>query len=180
MKMAVLVVLLAATVVFSDDATPIPSDKSQLAAWFKDNVKPYNDQKNMLDAPLVVAEAGAKVVKVMKDGTGEFKTITDAIKSIPSGNTKRVIVYIGSGTYNEKIRIERTKPFVTLYGAPGSMPNLTYDGTAHQYGTVDSATLIVESDYFVAANIIISVCITLAFHSMILNYNFNCTTKYKL
>ncbi|XWS47839.1 hypothetical protein CRYUN_Cryun13aG0019500 [Craigia yunnanensis] len=35
------------------------------------------------------------------------------------------------------------------------MPNLTFDGTAKQYGTVDSATLIVESDYFVATNIVI-------------------------
>ncbi|KAK8266146.1 hypothetical protein V6Z12_D12G226300 [Gossypium hirsutum] len=33
------------------------------------------------------------------------------------------------------------------------MPNLTFDGTAKQYGTVDSATLITESNYFVGANL---------------------------
>ncbi|XP_052880901.1 pectinesterase 1-like [Gossypium arboreum] len=33
------------------------------------------------------------------------------------------------------------------------MPNLTFDGTAKQYGTVDSATLITESSYFVGANL---------------------------
>ena len=37
------------------------------------------------------------------------------------------------------------------------MPNLTFDGMAKQYGTVDSATLIVESNYFVAANLVIVV-----------------------
>ncbi|XP_061337471.1 putative pectinesterase 63 [Gastrolobium bilobum] len=88
----------------------------------------------------------------------DFKTITDAINYIHTGNTKRVIVYIGGANYNEKIKIERTMPFMTLYGAPGNMPNLTFGGTAEKYGTVDSATLIVESDCFVAANIIISIC----------------------
>lgn len=156
---ALLVAFLTTNVVLSDDNVPIPADKAQLNTWFNSNVKPLAQRKDSLDPALVTAEEGAKVVKVMQDGSGDFKTITDAIKSIPSGNTKRVIVYIGGANYNEKIKIERTQPFVTLYGEPGNMPNLTYGGTAAQYGTVDSATLIVEGDYFVAANIVISVCI---------------------
>ncbi|XP_004513231.1 pectinesterase 1-like [Cicer arietinum] len=154
---ALVISFLTANIVLSDDNVPIPSDKAQLNTWFNNNVKPLSQRKNTLDPALVTAEEGAKVVKVMKDGSGDFKTITDAIKSIPEGNTKRVIVYIGGGNFNEKITIGRTKPFVTLYGAlGGNMPNLTYGGTAQQYGTVDSATLIVEGDYFVAANIMIS------------------------
>ena len=42
----------------------------------------------------MAAEEGVKVVKVMQDGSGKFKTITDAINNIRSGNTKRVILYI--------------------------------------------------------------------------------------
>ncbi|XP_061375321.1 pectinesterase PPME1-like [Gastrolobium bilobum] len=154
-QVGLIVVLLTASVVLSDDNVPIPADKAQVRTWFNNNVRPLAQSKS-LDPGLVAAEAGARVVKVMQDGSGNFKTITDAIKSIPIGNTKRVIIYIGGGNYHEKIKIERTKPFVTFYGAPGNMPNLTYGGTAQQYGTVDSATLIVESDYFVASNIIIS------------------------
>ncbi|CAL8078574.1 unnamed protein product [Prunus armeniaca] len=37
---------------------------------------------------------------VMKDGSGEFKTIIDTVNSIPVDNTKRVIVYIGGGEGN--------------------------------------------------------------------------------
>ena len=37
------------------------------------------------------------------------------------------------------------------------MPKLSFDGTAAEFGTVDSATLIVESDYFMAVNIIVIV-----------------------
>ncbi|XP_027361828.1 pectinesterase 2-like [Abrus precatorius] len=143
-------------VVLSDDTVPIPAEKAQLNTWFTNNVKPLKERKATLDPALLTAEEGSKVVKVMQDGSGDFKTITDAINSIPNENTKRVIVYIGAGNYNEKIKIERTKPFVTLYGVPEHMPNLTFGGTAQKYGTVDSATLIVESDYFVAANIMIS------------------------
>lgn len=157
-QVALMVVVLT-TNVSSDDNVPIPGDKSQLNSWYNQNVQPLVQRKNVLDPALVAAESAPSIIKVMQDGSGNFKTIGEAIKSIPKGNTKRVIVYIGGGNYNEKIKIEREKPFITLYGAPGNMPNLTYGGTALQYGTVDSATLIVESDYFVASNLMISVCI---------------------
>ncbi|XP_038698038.1 pectinesterase PPME1-like [Tripterygium wilfordii] len=151
---AFLTTLLISPIVISDDATPIPADAAQLSGWFTANVKPLADRKATLDPALDAAEAGAKVIKVGKTG-GEFKTITEAINSIPSGNTKRVIISLGPGEYQEKVKIERTKPFVTLYGAPSDMPTIVFGGTAAEYGTVDSATLIVESDYFVAANIIV-------------------------
>jgi pectinesterase len=158
-NVAIIVALFMVNVALSDDTIPVPANRAQVDSWFNTNVGPLEQRKSTLDPALVTAEAGAKVIKVMQDGSGDFKTITAAINSIPTGNTVRVIVNIGGGNYNEKIKIERTKPFVTLYGAPGNMPNLTYGGTAKQYGTVDSATLIVESDYFVAANILVSVCI---------------------
>ncbi|PON83627.1 Pectinesterase, Tyr active site [Trema orientale] len=149
------IIISSACVVMADDAAPIPALKAQLSGWFSANVKPVAESKG-LDPALVTAEAGpAQIIKVKKDGSGDFKTITEAIKSDPSGNTKRVIIYIGGGEYNEKVTIERTKPFVTLYGSPKDIPTLTYAGDAAKYGTVDSATLIVESDYFVGANLII-------------------------
>lgn len=155
--MMITTTLLAATVSMADDNAVAPAEKSQLNTWFDNNVKPYAQQKSTLDPALVKAEDGAKVVKVMQDGKGDYKKITDAINSIPAGNTKRVIVYIGGGVYTEKITIPRNKPFVTLYGEPKNMPNLTYSGTAAQYGTVNSATLVVESDYFTAVNLVIKV-----------------------
>lgn len=98
-------------------------------------------------------------MQVRQDGRGHFKTLTEAIKSVPAENTKRVIINLGPGVYKEKVTIDRNKPFITLYGHPNAMPVLTFDGTAAQYGTVDSATLIVLSDYFMAVNIIVKVCI---------------------
>ncbi|KAE9605639.1 hypothetical protein Lal_00025220 [Lupinus albus] len=154
--LSLMVVIVIANVVFADDNAPIPADKAQLDKWYNQHVQPLAQRKGTLDPAVVAAEGAVSVIKVSQDGSGKFKSINEAIKSIPKGNTKRVIVYIGAGTYNEKIRIEREKPFITLCGAPGKMPNLTYGGTALKYGTVDSATLIVESDYFVASNLVIS------------------------
>jgi len=51
---------------------------------------------------------------VSTDGSGNFKTITEAILSLPMFNYRRVVIYIKNGTYNEKIRIEQD--YVTLKG----------------------------------------------------------------
>ncbi|KAB2038141.1 hypothetical protein ERO13_D03G104500v2 [Gossypium hirsutum] len=148
-------ILLLARLVVSQSSAEIPADKSQVNAWFNANVKPASARVGTIDPALAQAEAEPKVIKVVQGGGGDFDTITKAIESVPTGNTKRVIISIGPGAYREKIKIERTKPFITLIGDPKSMANLTFDGTAKEYGTVASATLIVESDFFVAANLFI-------------------------
>lgn len=155
-----IMVTILVPVVLSNDAIQIPANKAQLNQWFQQNVNPLASRKATLDPALMAAEGGAKTITVKKDGTGDFKTVTDAVQSIPEGNAHRVIVTIGGGTYTEKIKIDRNKPFVTFYGAPKDMPTLVFGGTAATYGTVDSATLIVESDYFTAANLIIAVGIS--------------------
>lgn len=180
-QVVVAAVILAGSAVFADDNMPIPADRSQLEKWFKDNVKPLSEQKGTIAPELAKAEEGQpKIVKVSPDGKGDFKTITEAINSIPSGNTKRVIVSIASGTYYEKIRINRTKPFVTLIGDANNMPNITFNGTAKIFGTVDSATLIAEGGYFVAANLIIQVCILLSTSLLLVVLLMRSHTKYKL
>ncbi|BBG99561.1 Pectin lyase-like superfamily protein [Prunus dulcis] len=45
--------------------------------------------------------------------------------------------------------------FVISYGSSTNMPTLTFASTSQKYGTVNSATVIVEADYFVATNLII-------------------------
>ncbi|PHU18091.1 hypothetical protein BC332_13786 [Capsicum chinense] len=139
--------------VFCDDLVPIPADKSQLNSWFEANVKPLDARKDTLDPALIAAEANKTIVKVRTDGSGDFKTLKEAINSIPAGNTRRVIIWIGGGNYTEKVTIERTKPFITLYGDPKNVPNIIFHGTAKEYNTVNSATVIVESEYFSAVNI---------------------------
>ncbi|CAH9130494.1 unnamed protein product [Cuscuta epithymum] len=143
---------LCPTSVVSDDNVPIPPTKDQVKTWFTANVQPLASRKD-LDPDLAKAEANASHIKVSSDGKGDFKTISDAINSIPSGNTQRVVISLAGGTYKERVRIERDKPFITLYGDPTNRATIVSDSTAAKDGTVYSATLSVQSDYFSAVNI---------------------------
>ncbi|MBA0656847.1 hypothetical protein Goklo_009172 [Gossypium klotzschianum] len=101
----------------------IPADKSQVNFWFNGIIKSVKERGNTLNLELVEAETKPRIIKV-----------------IPR-------------SYKEKIRIERNKPLITLLKDPQNMPNLTFDSTAKQYGTIDSAILITECSYFVGANL---------------------------
>lgn len=139
-------------VVVSRTSNDIPLATSKLDAWIAFNIQEYRQrmseskkgQKSPLDPTLVAAEAEVKVIKVRKDGTGDFKTITDALNSIPKGNLKRTVIWIGGGEYWEKIIIDKSKPFITFYGSASDMPSIAFNGTP---------TATVESDYFMAVNI---------------------------
>jgi len=141
----------------------IPSgDKGIVDQWIADNVKEYEERTaeiaNGIDVNLELrvlkAENSTRIITVRQDGTGNFRTITDAINSIPMGNSRRTIIKIGAGVYYEMVTIDRSKPFVTFYGDPAAMPTITFNGTAAVYGTWKSATVSIESAYFVASNII--------------------------
>ncbi|KAK6135569.1 hypothetical protein DH2020_030677 [Rehmannia glutinosa] len=153
LEAVLITILLFLPIVRCDDNEVIPADNSQIKTWFDRNVGAAASRDAVLSPAVATAEKNATVIKVRADGSGDYKTVTDAIKSIPDGNKNRVIVSIGPGNYTEKITVDRYKPFVTLYGDPSDLPVLVYDGTAAKYGTVDSATLIVEGDYFTAVNL---------------------------
>lgn len=77
--------------------------------WVSWNVNNYH-QKNILEAKwkasasrsdlkLSMAESNKVRITVSQDGAGDFKTITEAINSIPLRNTGRVIVSIAPAVY---------------------------------------------------------------------------------
>ncbi|KAL6220878.1 hypothetical protein ACLB2K_008631 [Fragaria x ananassa] len=154
---AVLVVsaFLALALLVSGKPYLIPENEADLDDWIVRNMREYDERKAVLnarndvpgthfDTELAAAEDAIRVIRVKKDGTGDFKTVTDAVKSIPTGNKQRVVVWIGGGEYREKILVELTKPYLTFYGDKNDMPSITYDGTAAVYGTWNSATVAVE------------------------------------
>lgn len=148
--LAVSVLLMLLPNIVRCDDEPIPADSSQLNAWFDRQV---GARRSSVAPPLAAAEGKTTVITVKAGGGGDFKTVSDAIKSVPADNKNRIIISIGPGNYTERIKIDRNKPFITLYGDPTNPPVLISSGTALQYGTVDSATLIVESDFFSGVNL---------------------------
>lgn len=61
---------------------------------------------------------------VAEDGSGMFKTVQDALNSVPKNNSKNVTILIKKGTYHEKLFIE--KSFVTLVGEDRDGPRIVY------------------------------------------------------
>lgn len=60
--------------------------------------------------------AGAKTIEVAADGSGEFKTVQEAIASIPDGNTERTVLHLHAGTYTGQIFLEKKKGPITFEG----------------------------------------------------------------
>ncbi|XP_077239948.1 putative pectinesterase 63 [Tasmannia lanceolata] len=129
----------------------IPANSADLDRWFSETLS----ETAGLEPRLVAAEKGKKIITVNKDGTGDFKTVTDAVNSIPSGNKRRTIIMIGPGVYTEKVIVDRWKPFITFYGNPDAMPTISWgDTAANSGGTFYSATVGIDSTHFIAVNII--------------------------
>jgi len=65
-------------------------------------------------------------VIVAKDGSGRFRTVQEAVDSIPK-NSNRVerVIYIKNGTYREQVTIK--KDFITLIGENKDKVIITYD-----------------------------------------------------
>jgi pectinesterase len=58
--------------------------------------------------------ADQRYIVVAQDGSGDYKTITAAISSLPMFNYARTVIYIKNGIYNEKFRIEQD--YITFRG----------------------------------------------------------------
>ncbi|MGZ3951333.1 MAG: pectinesterase family protein [Flavisolibacter sp.] len=101
----------------------------------------------------------SKIV-VAKDGSGNYRTVQDAIQSIPSNNKKPVTIYVKNGIYKEKLRLDSTKRFVTLIGEDKFSTILTFDdhtGKVSPKGdtinTRTSSSILIKANNFTARDI---------------------------
>jgi pectinesterase len=97
---------------------------------------------------------------VAQDGSGNYSTVQAAVNAAPVGRTTPYVIYIKSGTYNEKINIPSNKPFIKLVGENVAHVVLTYNDYAakltsctNTVGTQNSASFTVNASDFSAVNI---------------------------
>jgi pectin methylesterase-like acyl-CoA thioesterase len=95
----------------------------------------------------------ARPVTVALDGSGDFRTVQDAVNSAPAAGS---VIRIKPGTYKEEITVD--KPHIELRGL-GADPKdvvLSFDKSAGTAGgTGKSASVFVTGDDFFAANLTI-------------------------
>lgn len=95
-------------------------------------------------------------IVIATDGSGDFKTIHDAIASIPVSNRERVIALVKDGTYHEKIRVDAS--FITLRGQSRKGTRIEFsqseaDFVAHPDGLGSAVINLNRANDFVLENL---------------------------
>lgn len=105
--------------------------------------------------------AGPIEITVAADGTGKFKTVQEAIMSVPAGTASSpVVIRIKPGTYKELIYVQHEKRFFRLVGEDPEKTILTYNLHANMQGldgkpigTFRTPSTTIDADDFTAENI---------------------------
>ena len=95
---------------------------------------------------------------VAADGSGQFRSLQDAIAAAPSGRPGRPwIIHVRPGTYRERLYVQREKRFLALVGEDAEKTVVTFDLHANvpgtdgkPIGTFRTATAQIDADDFTA------------------------------
>lgn len=97
---------------------------------------------------------------VAKDGSGDFKTVQEAINAVPDFRHETTVIFIKNGVYKEKLILPGSKKMVKFIGESADKTILTYDDYAtrknvfgENIGTSGSSSFFIYGDDFSAENI---------------------------
>jgi pectinesterase len=98
---------------------------------------------------------------VAADGSGQFKTVQEAVLSAPAGSRNHpAVIHIKPGTYKELVYVQREKSFVKLVGDDPGKTILTYNLQANlpgpdskSIGTFRTPSTTIDADDFTAENL---------------------------
>ncbi|KAH0755096.1 hypothetical protein KY290_025366 [Solanum tuberosum] len=91
---------------------------------------------------------------VAADGSGNFKTISEAIDFAPNNSYDRIFVYIKEGIYQENVEIPSWKPNIVFLGDGSDVTVITGNrSVVDGWTTFRSATVAVSGEGFLARDI---------------------------
>ena len=97
---------------------------------------------------------------VAKDGTGNFKTVQEAINAVPDFRKNQTTIFIKNGIYKEKLILPASKTNVSFIGEDVEKTILTNDDFAskrnrfgEEMGTTGSSSFFIFGEGFTAENI---------------------------
>ncbi|KAL9268502.1 Pectinesterase/pectinesterase inhibitor PPE8B-like protein [Drosera capensis] len=109
------------------------------------------DRKLLQTTTTVVPE-----VVVALDGTGNYTRVMDAVSAAPDYGTKRFVIYVKKGVYNEYVDIKRKKTNIMVYGDGMDVTVITGNrSNAGGWTTYRSATFAVTGSGFIARDLTI-------------------------
>lgn len=94
---------------------------------------------------------------VASDGTGNYKSLTEALQSLPMYNYQRYVIYVKNGVYNEKIRIDRD--YLTIVGESKDSTIIEYSQLRSDWQAkpdyIGAAVINITSDDVILENLTI-------------------------
>ena len=91
---------------------------------------------------------------VAADGSGQVRTVREAIDRVPENNNRRFVIYIKPGVYKEQIRIPAGKPYITFIGDSAEKTVLTFDLSNKDAGSTSASySVYIGGHDFYAENI---------------------------
>ncbi|KAI5074771.1 hypothetical protein GOP47_0010732 [Adiantum capillus-veneris] len=101
-----------------------------------------------------------RVLVVDQSGHGHSRSVQGAIDQVRLDNKFRIQIIIHPGIYREKVYVPYRKPFITFQGSGRQNTVITWNSRAGDknqggeiLGTFGSASVAIDSDYFVARDI---------------------------
>jgi pectinesterase len=97
---------------------------------------------------------------VAPNGSGNFKTVQEAINAVPDFRKNQTTIFIKAGIYKEKLVIPKSKSNLKLFAEDALSTSITFDDYAskknkfgEEMGTTGSTSVYIFADDFVAENI---------------------------
>lgn len=127
---------------------------SKLSAWLLISLVPASL------SPRAAFAVDAADFIVAADGSGNFKTVQEAVNEVPADDQKRFVILIKPGVYKAHLEIPRDKKRLTLRGEDAEKTVLTNDlhikslgADGKEVGTKGCASTVVSADDFTAESL---------------------------
>ncbi|KAK8957347.1 putative pectinesterase/pectinesterase inhibitor 34 [Platanthera zijinensis] len=112
---------------------------------FPNWMNPADRRLLQIPAPLIQAD-----FIVSKDGNGTHKTVADAVKAAPEASSRRFVIYIKAGRYNENIKVGRKKTNLMFVGDGKGKTVITSSRSIYDnYTTFHTATFAASGTGFI-------------------------------
>jgi pectinesterase len=93
---------------------------------------------------------GAKTITVAADGSGQYKTVQEAVNAAPDNSAVPFVIHIKAGKYEDNVTIPKNKPNITLQGEGAEKTLLSWNRSV--YDPKPEGAHSFNPGLFVAAN----------------------------
>ncbi|KAL2245347.1 UNVERIFIED_CONTAM: Pectinesterase 1 [Sesamum indicum] len=133
--------------VSEQDKEMMQSLRGRLPSWIRPaDRKLLQKTANAIEADLVVA----------KDGSGDFKTVAEAVAAAPSNSDRRYVIYVKKGTYKENVEVASRQRNLMIIGDGMNSTIITGDRyNSENFTTFRTATLAAVGKGFILQDICI-------------------------